>query len=183
MPMVSFGPDRSCLPLEPTARPGQSCKARSHQTPKWPTAASGCDTALHCLVLPRVSFTQEEREIQGHPSLNLCALLKLHKAQELPSLIINHAAVAVLALQCHIHEWTHTMPRQEANSHEQKIQLVKEKNKDQLLREVTFQSNRCNISQEWICFKSGTIPTRRSPVTPSTASQIHSRVWNRHLAY
>lgn len=54
---------------------------------------------LPSLALPQVSLLQEEREAQGHPSLNLCGLPELHKAHQLASLIINHTAVSALTSQ------------------------------------------------------------------------------------
>lgn len=57
------------------------------------------DTTPPNLALPQASLLQEEREAQGHPSLNLCGLPELHKAHQLASLIINHTVVSALTSQ------------------------------------------------------------------------------------
>lgn len=66
----------------------------------WPRAAPDHYAIPYLMAEPQVSLLQQERETQGHPSLNLCGLPKLHKAQQLPSVVINHAAVSAVTLQC-----------------------------------------------------------------------------------
>ncbi|EOB03121.1 hypothetical protein Anapl_05566 [Anas platyrhynchos] len=74
----------------------------------WPRAAPDHYAIPYLVAGPQVSLLKQERETQGHPSLNLCGLPRFHKAQQLPSVVINHAAVSAVTLQCPRAQHRHT---------------------------------------------------------------------------